>query len=259
MPNDQLIWGEVPSGFEKTINARGSRLVVRQDRRVSLDSAFWRDFSSQGYPSGFAGRGEIRSVKLADGETALIRSYRHGGLLRHITGAVFFTWPPRPFRELDITEEVRRRGIPTVEVYGACVEPIWGPLYRGWLITRELKGGRDLWSAFRGGLVRELGVDQVLQAVAKSLRSLHREGVYHPDLNLKNILIRLEHSGVKGYIIDFDKAKLVLGNLPAGLAKRSLDRLLRSIRKLDPQRVYFSAAHWDQFVDFYQTANDHDV
>jgi len=258
MLSEYRLWSEVPPGFKKIVDVHRSRLVVRQDQERFISIDVCRDSASQEEPARLEGREKIRSIKLPDGETALIRSYRHGGLLRHLTGSVFFTWPPRPFRELHITEELRQRGISTVEVYGACVEPVAGPLYRGWLITRELNGAQDLWSAFRSGLVRELGTDRVLQAVAKTLRSLHCEGVYHPDLNLKNILIRLESGAVKGYIIDFDKTRPFLGALRSGLVKRNLHRLLRSVRKLDPKRKYFSAADWRQFVEFYHAVDGHD-
>ena len=83
---------------------------------------------------------------------------------------------------------------------------------------------------------------------------MHREGVYHGDLNLKNILLRLENGAVTGYIIDFDKAKLYLGQLPPALIKNNLDRLVRSLRKLDPEQKYFSAAAWNDFVNLYHGA-----
>ena len=42
---------------------------------------------------------------------------------------------------------------------------------------------------------------------------MHREGVYHADLNLKNILLRVENGAAVSYIIDYDKARLFLGRL----------------------------------------------
>ena len=138
-----------------------------------------------------------------------------------------------------------------MEVYGACVKRSWGPFYRGWLVTRQLQGGQDLWTAIQGGGFRRLGANQVLQAVATSLRGLHREGVYHRDLNLKNILVRCEPDGVRGYIIDFDKAILFFGEVPMPLARRNLSRLLRSVNKLDPTREYLSAGDWKRFVTSY--------
>jgi tRNA A-37 threonylcarbamoyl transferase component Bud32 len=149
---------------------------------------------------------------------------------------------------------LRRRGVPTVEVYGAGVEAIFGPFYRGWLITRELKGAYDLWTALQDGFVRKWTAEKVLRSVARSLRSLHRQGVYHSDLNLKNILVKSEPAGMKSYIIDFDKAALFVGNLPDPLAKKNLRRLLRSVSKLDPQRQYLTAAEWDYLIQCYHQA-----
>lgn len=244
-------WGMVPSGFKKVGDGRGSLMIVRQDiaECLTVEECATRDNNESSAP--FAGRAGLRGIRLRNGDTALIRPYRHGGLFRHLLGGVFFTWPPRPFRELVITEEARRRGIPTVEVLGACVKWMGGPLYRGWLVTRQLDGGEDLWTAMRDGWVRRTGATQVLDAVADSLRALHREGIYHRDLNLKNILVRRESDAVRGYIIDFDRARLFLGEVPPILARRNFDRLLRSAIKLDPKREYLSPDDWKSFVDSY--------
>jgi len=259
MQNQDRIWGQIPPGFRKITDERGIRLVVRDDQERSVTVRVCRDSASLSDARHYQGREPLKFFTLPNGERGLIRAYYHGGTLRKITGQLFFTWPPRPFRELSITEELRRRGISTVEVYGACVETVWGPFYRGWLITRELAEAQDLWVACQSGMIRELGVSVCLRAVAKSLRALHNEGVYHRDLNLRNILVRLEPEGVKGYIIDFDKATLLLSRLPPPLVKKNLNRLLRSARKLDPDRAYFLPAYWDQLMNFYHEANGRGV
>jgi len=248
---DNLTWGVLPTGFAKLTDGNGNRMIVRQahQREIGFDICLSQRGKTE--ESAYEGRGALRAVRLSDGETALVRQYRHGGTFRSLTGTWFFSWPPRPFRELVITEELRRRGLPTVEVYAACVSRGFGPFYLGWFVTKELRGAVDLWSALRGGLLKQLGEEATLRAVAASIRAMHREGVYHSDLNLKNILVRQESAGVASYIIDFDKAKLFLGKLPSELAKKNLDRLLRSVRKLDPERRYFSPAAWAQLADFY--------
>ena len=117
------------------------------------------------------------------------------------------------FRELVITEEVRRRGIPTAEVFAACVRRIWGPFYRGWLVTRQLKGGQDLWTAIRDGFVGQTGAEKAL--LRRPAFAVCTEGIYHRDLNLKNIVVRRESDGnLRANIIDFDRAKLFLGEVP---------------------------------------------
>jgi hypothetical protein len=251
MLSEQMTWGAVPAGFTKVADNRGNRLIVRQDRQNAIDPSICVDGSRGQIDARYQGRSPLRVITLTGGDTALIRAYRHGGLLRHFTQDWFLTWPPRPFRELSITEELRRRGVRTVEVYGACVSPVCGPVYRGWLVTKELRDAQDLWTAFQSNFVQRAGLPTILKAVAATLRALHREGVYHADLNLKNILVRSEAEQVAAYVIDFDQAKLFLGNLPVGLANKNLGRLLRSIRKWDPDRQYFSTAAWNDLLSFY--------
>jgi 3-deoxy-D-manno-octulosonic acid kinase len=256
MPSKDKIWGEIPPGFTKITDHRGNQLVVRQERASHIDFSICADDGNHAQLSGYEGRAPIRARTLPDGETALIRSYRHGGLLRALTGEWFFTWPPRPFRELAITEELRRRNVRTVEVLAACVSHGAGPFYRGWLVTRQLAGAEDLWSALQSGFVSRVGLEVAMRAVAESVRAIHREGIYHDDLNLKNILLRLENGGVVSYIIDFDKAKLYLGRLPAEIGWRNLKRLRRSALKLDPEQKYLPSAAWRQLVEFYHASSD---
>lgn len=256
---EQLLWGAVPPGFDKLTDGKGIHMIVRQGLEGALDFSICHGDGQKTTESRYQGRGMLRTITLSGGEAALIRGYRHGGFFRAVTGSWFVTWPPRPFRELSITEELRRRGIRTVEVYGACVSRGVGPFYRGWLITKQLPEAEDLWSALRGGFVRRFGLDSTLRAVAESIWAMHAQGVYHQDLNLKNILVRPEAGHVGGYIIDFDKAKLFLGKLPAPLVKRNLDRLWRSVRKLDPEQKFLSAPAWQQLVGFYHDAANRHV
>ncbi|HEY7553502.1 MAG TPA: lipopolysaccharide kinase InaA family protein [Candidatus Binatia bacterium] len=242
-------WRFIPPGFVTARDQRGRLLVVREILGDGLPIEMICDKTGEVSP--YHGRDQLRCLRLADGERALVRSYRHGGLLRGLTRDIFFTWPPRPLRELAVSEELHHRGMPTVEPCGACVEPLWGPFYRGWFITRELTGARDLWETVSGSLVRGFDMAAILRAAADAIKLLHREGVYHRDLNMKNILVRRENSGLRCYIIDFDKATLFLGRLPDQFAERNLNRLRRSARKLDPLGRYISEAAWKDFLDRY--------
>jgi len=255
MLSENRVWGAIPDGFTKLMDGAGARVLVRQDRLGEIDTSICRADRDGADNRRFYGRSALRAIRLGDGETALIRDYRHGGFFRAVTRGWFFTWPPRPFRELAITEELRRRGLRTVEVYAAGVQRLGGPFYRGCLVTRELSEASDLWATLQGGSVGPERFSAILKAAAETINHMHREGVYHSDLNLKNILIRRNPDCAEGYIIDFDKAKLFLGKLPPVLAKKNLDRLLRSARKLDPERRYFSAASWTEFLNYYYGAS----
>lgn len=250
MAGEHWRWGAVPEGFHKIDHGRQRAIV-----RAGLEEVFApTSLAAAEESSRYLGRAPLRSIRLPDGGSGLVRRYLHGGALRFLTGEWFFTWPPRPFRELAITVELRRRGIPTVEPCGAGIEKSAGPLYRGWFASRELEGAADLWAALQNGFARAEGLDRVLQAVAASLHCLHREGVSHGDLNLKNILVRREAAGLKAYIIDFDKAMLFLGAVPQRIAAGNLARLQRSVRKLDSDRRYLSEQDWKKFISCYHGA-----
>jgi serine/threonine protein kinase len=254
MLTEKALWGVPPDGFRKLTDGRGNRLIVREDRAGEIDFSICRNDRGGAPDYRYHGRSPIEAVRLRDGDTALVRPYRHGGLLRAFTRDCFFSRPPRPFRELAITEELRRRGLRTVEVYAACVQRVCGPFYRGCLVTRELRDAKDLWAALQEDPAGRGTLRSVLKATAETLRAMHREGVYHSDLNLKNILVRFTTDRVDGYVIDFDKASLFLGKVPPALAQKNLNRLRRSALKLDPEQRYLSAASWNEFLEFYHDA-----
>ncbi len=251
------IWGEVPAGFIKVRRERAQLMIVRQglERILTLEK-FLNQGERADTTSPFQGREPLRFFHLENGESVLVRAYKHGGLLRWFTGDFFFTWPPRPFRELAITEEARRRGISTVEIYGAWVKRVWGPFYQGWLITRELKDAHNLWNMLQANLKQDARLPRLLQAVAGNVRQMHRKGIYHRDLNLRNILVQWGSGTVQTYIIDFDRASVLSREVPAHRVRKNLNRLLRSICKLDPSRQFLTQDDWKLFLRFYGEANE---
>jgi len=247
----ERIWGEIPEGFE-TFTAGEHLSAVRTDAAADTNlKDLLNGRANGGDESRFHGRARLSVLRMENGAAALVRRYRHGGALRHLTGDIFLTWPPRPFRELAITEAARRRGVPTVEILAAGIDRLWGPFYRGWLVTRELEGARDLWAVLQE---RAFPAASLLAPVARAIRRMHRQGIYHGDLNLKNILIGSESGAPAIYVIDFDKAVFFPDGVPAAKAGRNLARLRRSIAKLDPEGRYLSAADWDRLVGFYREA-----
>src|SRR5262249_32566509 len=127
------------------------------------------------------GRGPIQRIEPNSREAIIIRPYRRGGFVRHFTRDLYWDSPPRPFVELSCTEEVRRRGVPTVEVLGARVEWAIAGLYRGLLVTREAAGFHNLWA----WLQTEKAVDlrrQILTVVAQVIAHMHNAGIAHADL-----------------------------------------------------------------------------
>jgi len=171
----------------------------------------------------------------------VIRHYAHGGLLRRLLGDRFFLGS-RPFREMRITEEIRRRNIPTVQVVASLHHHVWGPFHRGELITKEIPQSKDLVSFFTSFGQTPSKEDvalrrEIAQRVGRAVRFMHDRGVYHRDLNLKNLLIEpLNHRNPRVYIIDFDRSR-ILEPLPLKYRMKNLLRLNRSSEKWKAQGV----------------------
>lgn len=196
------------------------------------------------------GRGSLYRLPLKDEGYAIARRYRRGGLIHHFTHDLYWERPCRPLTELISTETARQRAVPTIEVLAVGVEYVTFGLYRGWFISREAEGFINLWEWLRSkppASVRQQGVKTVAQAIAQ----LHTAGIYHADLNLTNILIRPQAPQPQVLIIDFDRARVFPGPLSSRQRRRNLRRLHRSLRKLDPQEQFLSAADIETFCSVY--------
>ena len=192
------------------------------------------------------GRGTVQRVTLGDQGNAIIRSYKRGGFVRHFVHDLYWDHPPRPFVELICTETAHERGVPTVGVLGAGVERVAFGLYRGTLITREAEGflnWLDWLKAEPPAEERQLVTEKIVQAITH----MHAARIYHADLNLTNILVRLESGQPETLIIDFDRARIFTSALPPSRRKRNLARLLRSMKKLDPDGRFLPFAERNVF------------
>ncbi len=138
----------------------------------------------------------------------MARRYLRGGLMRFINRDLYLDGE-RSFRELAITVEAARSGIPTVEVLAAVSIKAAGPLYRCFLFTRELPGCIDLPAYLRGRAAADGFSEEkqaVLERAAAAVRLMHDRGFFHADLNMKNILVDAARPESL-YIIDWDKSQ----------------------------------------------------
>lgn len=179
------------------------------------------------------GRGGIQRVVLSERGTAIVRPYRRGGAVRHFVRDLYWGRPPRPLLELIGTETARQRGVPTVEVLGAGVEWLTLGLYRGTFVTREAEEFVNLWEWLRSKPTGA-GREAVITVVAQTIARMHEAGIAHADLNLTNILVRIATDSPSVLLIDFDKAQVFPSPLPPRQRQRNLQRLQRSLNKLDP-------------------------
>lgn len=241
----------VPAGFERVVPGPGLTMLAAHG--VDGAELAARIMTTGDHaPTRHFGRAGLHAVALADGVYALVRSYRHGGLLRGITRHWFIRRPLRPFAELAVTVAAREQGVAVPEVLAALVAQGHGPWYRGWLVTRELEGAVTLWAALLGG-VSGRGKQVLLRRVGRALRGMHAAGIDHVDLNLRNILVLHELPGPEVYIIDFDRARQHRGPVPEARARRNLGRLLRSVNKLDRGRTRVRPRDWECLLEAYDS------
>jgi 3-deoxy-D-manno-octulosonic acid kinase len=188
------------------------------------------------------GMGNRRSGFLLelDGIELFARRCRRGGMVASLLDDIYVGLAPRPFNELGVAVEAMKRGIPTAEPMGAMVEWIGPALYRGFFMTRAVRG-MTLWEFVQTDddpTVRRHVLEQARAAIA----TMHDKGLFHPDLNLHNLLVTRAAESFTVVIIDLDKARLLDGPLSTAMRRANLARLMRSARKLDPSGKFLDAA-----------------
>ena len=164
----------------------------------------------------YKGRGLLPTILIEDrdGERMVAKQSLRGGLLRFFNRELFWQGN-RPFKEMINNTTILSKDIKTTEILAAAKLKVLGPLYKNFLFSKEISESIDLSGLFNG--LKEKSPQerlkrkkQIFKAIARSIFSMHEKGIYHSDLNLKNILICQNNVTAKPevYIIDFDKARL---------------------------------------------------
>jgi tRNA A-37 threonylcarbamoyl transferase component Bud32 len=212
------VW--VKDGFSFLFDLSGN---LRKDRPVCPEKS----------GSVYRGRAAMKRISLgADGPPCgLVRHYRRGGLIQKLMRD-YYLGSERFRREVWVTEWARMNGVSSVNIIALRTERAFPGIYRADLMTREIENAMDL-DAF----LREPGGDgtgpwkkRAVSIVAALVRKMHDAGLYHADLNLKNILVRGERDTLESYVIDLDKARVIR---PLSNRKRlnNITRLYRSLEK----------------------------
>jgi serine/threonine protein kinase len=176
------------------------------------------------------GRALHPCIPLEDGKRMVLRRYSHGGLLRAITGNLYF-FGARSFRELALTEDIRSCGIPTVLSIGAIHHRIFFPFYRAYFLSLEVPHAIDLIQYFneRGAHPSRENLSlkrKTIRSAGLLIRQFHQAGFSHGDLQLKNVLVAEDQL----LLIDFDRSYRK-PSLSTRERMKNLLRLNRSVEK----------------------------
>ena len=170
------------------------------------------------------GRGQAYFVRLDGVGACVLRHYRRGGMLGALLHDRYLYTGlarSRAFAEWRLLARLHGLGLPVPAPIAARVQR-QGLCYRADLITLRIEGSASL--AQRLSEAHATTVDW--RAIGACVRRFHDAGVFHADLNARNILI--DEAGQVS-LIDFDKGRV----RPTGAWQQAnLDRLLRSLRKL---------------------------
>jgi 3-deoxy-D-manno-octulosonic acid kinase len=195
----------------------GKTAMVREEWALPLADALLDGKDCE--PTAMGGRGQIRQFPF-ERSGGLVRTYYRGGLVRHfLKDAFLFT--NRPLWELQVLTYLYEEGFAVPEPLGVCWERR-GVTFRGALATRRIKG-IDLLDYLSEN---PDGAQFSMERAGVLIREMHDLGVYHADLQIRNILFAPEHL----YLIDFDNA-IRRKRIPRIARARNLLRLRRSIEK----------------------------
>ena len=235
------------------------RLVARDDAIAFVKDAISEagtlyDFAAR-HPDAEAiqGRQTLYMIPGPGATRWVVRQLSHGGLLAPITRKRFLkSDKPRPFNELLLSVRFQQLDIHTPDVVAAVVYPS-GLSYGGEVAREEIENALDLADCLFGkDDLEPMQRATVLAAAGRLIGELHQEGVLHPDLNLKNILIQSPTDQPRAYILDIEKCEIA-SDLSGPQREAMLARFSRSAHKFERRVVRrISADEWKIFRTAYK-------
>jgi hypothetical protein len=186
--------------------------------------------ADQPQPRAMRGRAPVYVATLpACGIPVVVRHGWHGGVLAPLT-ADRFRRPTRAPVEMERSAALRAVGIPTTEVLGFARYPAAFRLCHVDVVTRYVADAADLGMVL-AGLAPFVDCETALACTQRLLMQLASHGVIHPDLNVKNILLRPTTDGIEALIIDVDVVRWDASRSPDETMRANVARLTRSVRK----------------------------
>ena len=183
------------------------------------------------------------------GLSLVLKHYQRGGKMAMLLGDKYIGSScerSRSFREWRLLQQMRVLGLPVPQpVAASCSRH--GVFYRADLVTLQIKHVVTLADHL---LERECD-DAGWRAIGACIRRFHDAGVFHADLNARNILFDAQHNTV--HLIDFDKGRIrYLGESWKASNLARLQRSLLKFRSLN-QHFSFEQANWNTLLDGYNS------
>lgn len=208
--------------FETRTTGR-MRLIVRLDGVEDIVQALTTAENCTRVPR--TERGALSSFPWTAGRQGMVRVCHRGGIIACLLTDKYLL-VNRPGREFATHWQVEQRGLPVPRILGA----VWkrrGP-WVGGAVATELLAGPDLLAWLHAHASEESRLESIrmLQQVGRLVCDMHQRGVWHADLQVKNVVVAEGHP----HLIDLDRA--VVGPVPGRIQRgRNLLRFRRSLQK----------------------------
>ncbi|MCG9697980.1 3-deoxy-D-manno-octulosonic acid kinase [Shewanella sp. Isolate11] len=176
----------------------------------------------------------------------VLRHYYRGGLMEKFSrDAYLYTGlkRTRAIAEFSLLARLHEEGFAVPKPIAAQVQRS-GIHYRADIIIERIEGAQDLVAKLAASEMSQ----EEWQALGAQIAKFHQRGVYHADLNAKNILIS-DHGFT---LIDFDRGEI---RPPSPKWQQAnLDRLLRSFNKEKNKlpALQFNERNWQQLLAGYR-------
>ncbi|MBI2059450.1 MAG: hypothetical protein HYT87_06720 [Nitrospirae bacterium] len=167
-------------------------------------------------------RGEALAFPAQNGTVRAKRKCR-GGLLAPLLPDLYPPW--RVDALLARYSEAYRRGLPSARLVGVVSEPAGPLIVRLAVITEEIAPAETLSQRLASGRASE----KDMIALGGEVRSLHRAGFLHGDLNTMNVIMPSQDRPTR--LLDLDDARYTAGPAPSSASEKEIIRLARSIVK----------------------------
>jgi len=218
----------------EVVRTTDAAAFVRSDFREIFDR-----YGLLGCPAGRAvratdltgGRGSAWVLSARPFGDVVVRPYRRGGWISHFIKRRYLAGA-RAFRELLVSERLRRSGAPVPEVLAAVQERIRpGPGYSACIVTRRISGTVPAAEALIGVPEGELRI--LMGDIGRAIRRCHEAGGWHADLNAWNLLVPDARPDLPVVVIDWDRGRWIPDGVPDRARRANLSRFARSLRKLE--------------------------
>lgn len=178
----------------------------------------------------------------------VLRHYYRGGLVGKVLHDQFWlqgVQQSRAMQEFQLLSWMRQQGLAVPKPIAASYQRS-GLIYRAALLIELIPNSQDL-----AAILQQRAITSTeWQAIGAAIAKMHQHGVYHSDLNCRNIM--LDATG-QVWLIDFDKCDR---RAAGSWTEQNLARLLRSFNKeLGKLAVfYWQPQDWDALLNGYQQA-----